>query len=117
MIRQHLLDCLMAASLRTKTKGIVVKQRLEDRLQKPSNHFLSHAISDSRNAEWAKLRLLGVFGNVGPSEGHGLKRAFLHVPHQGLQVLVKVSLKHLDAHLVDTRGAAIPSHRFPSCID
>ena len=50
MKRQQPLDRVMTAAAGPKPERAIVKQRLEDRLKKPSNHLLCDPISDSRDA-------------------------------------------------------------------
>ncbi len=61
---QDPLDCLMAVSSLDKSERGVVKLRFEDRCQKPTNHFLGHAIPNHGNSERPELRRSGTFGNV-----------------------------------------------------
>jgi hypothetical protein len=109
--RQHLLDRLMTTAARAEAERTVMKQRFEDRLQKPTYHFLSHAITNSRNAERSELLSLGIFGDPDSPQWLGLKVAFLQVTHQRVKVGVEVLFEHLHADLVDSRGASVSLHR------
>src|SRR6266542_6894265 len=57
------------------------------------------------NAEGAKLRL--IFTDEVASEREWPKRTLFQIPHQRPEIIGKVGLKHLDADLVDARGATV----------
>ena len=82
-----------------------MKQRFKDRVQKAANHLLSNTVSNRWNPQRAFTRL--ILGDVNSSESLRLKTTGFQVPHQSLNIVEKVSLEHLDAHLVDARCSAI----------
>ena len=88
-----------------------MKQGFEDRIQKPTHHFLSDSITNTGNTERSLLVGAGAFTNVDPTQREWSERAGFHLPHQRVQVFFAVGIKHVDAHLVDSRSASISSHR------
>ena len=90
-----------------------MKQRLKDRLKKPTYHFLSDSISDSRNAERSEFLSLGVFGNPHSSQWLGDEgTSRLQVTLECSQIGVEVFLEHRNADFVDSRGTSVPFDRF-----
>jgi hypothetical protein len=89
-----------------------MKRGFEDGSQKAANHLLGHSIPDGRNSEGTKLRI--ILGNEDPAKGFRLKRTLFEVLHQSLEIILKISLKHLNADLVNACGPAIALDRFKS---
>ena len=69
---QSRLDRHVAVPVMAETIRGGMKQRFKDRIQKATDHLLSHAISNGWNAERAELRL--IFRNEMTSKRVGLKR-------------------------------------------
>lgn len=84
-----------------------MKQRLKDRFEKPTYHFLSDTIFYSRNAERSHFGPLGIFGNPHSSQRLGHKGPSLELLLECCQIRIQVLLEHLDAHLVDSRRTAV----------
>ena len=88
-----------------------MKLGLENRRQEPSDDFLGDAIPNDRNAEWSKLCGTGAFGDQHAFEGVGTEGTALEIPHEGVEILLKLLLEQVDADAVDTGGTAIPLDR------
>ena len=82
-----------------------MEQGFKDGGQEAANHLLSHPIPNRWNTEGAKLRLL--LRNEDTSERVRMKGTGLEIPHQRTEVVGKVGFEHLEADLVDTRGATV----------
>lgn len=113
------LDGLMLIATRPEAKGKVRERGFKDRLKQRFNHRLSHPVSDGGNAQRTLLPF--PFGDVNTEQG--LRRVtppLFEVSHQSEQILLKVSLKHLDGDAINARrtsiafdgnkGLAHPSH-------
>lgn len=98
-------DSRVAVTIGPEAKGRVMEPRFEDGRQETANHLLSDPIANRRNAEGAKLLI--VLWNEDPAKGPGLEGARLKVLKQGLEIIGEVSFEHLDANLVDARGASV----------
>ena len=87
-----------------------MKPPLEERTQDEPKHFLSNPVADGGDPQRACL--VRTFGDVCDTpQGEGLEgTSRLQVAHQGEQVRFEVGLEHPDAHLVDPRRTAVPSH-------
>src|SRR5437879_4624346 len=92
---QNCLQCHVTITSRPETIGRVMKQRFKDRVQKAANHLLSNTVSNRWNPQRAFTGL--ILGDVNSSESLRLKTTCFQVPHQGLNIVEKVSLEHLDA--------------------
>jgi len=102
---ENRLQSHMAVASLTEAKGRRMEQGFKDRIQEATNYLLGNPIADSGNAEGAKLRL--IFRDEVASERVWLKRTLFQIPHQRPEIIGKVGLKHLDADLVDARGATV----------
>ena len=51
------------------------------------------------------------FGNVDSAQREGPELAGFQIPHQCRKVLFQIGIKHVDAHLIHTRGPSIPLDR------
>ncbi len=77
-----------------------MKQRFIDPRQKLSQHFLCNSVAHRWDTQWTRFTL--AFGNE-----HATQRFRLEcVPsfefmHRGVEVLIEMSLEHLDADLID----------------
>jgi hypothetical protein len=108
---QDALDRLVAVASGNETIGVLVELGFKDRGQKPTYHFLGHTVSNHRNAERSKLRLVGAFGDVDAAQGQRPVSSGLELSHECREVLLQVGSEHVDAHLVYARGPAFPLHR------
>ena len=88
-----------------------MKLGFKDRGQKSSNHFLCHTIPDHRYAERSQLLGPRAFGNIDSTQWPGPETSCFQVPHKRREVLLKVRLKHFDAHLVYPGGPSVPLDR------
>ena len=88
-----------------------MKLGFENRRQESSDDFLGDAIPNDRNAEWSKLCGTGAFGDKHSFERIRTVGAVLEIPHEGVEILLKLLLEQVDADAVDTWGTAIPLDR------
>ena len=88
-----------------------MKLGFENRRQEQSDDFLGDAIPNDRNAEWSKLCGTGAFGDKHAFERIRTVGAVLEIPHEGVEILIKLLLEQGDADAIDTRSTAIPLDR------
>ena len=100
----------MTVALLAKAKRRRMEQGFKDRVQEAANHLLGDPIADCWNAERARLRF--ILGNEDASKRVRLKRTRFEIPHQRPEIVGKVGFEHLDADLVDARGATVALDRF-----
>jgi len=86
-----------------------MEQGFKDGGQEAANHLLSDPISNRWNTEGAKLRL--IFRNEHTSQRVRVKGTGLEIPQQRLEIVGKVGFEHLEADLVDSRGATVALDR------
>ena len=87
-----------------------MEQGFKDGGQEAANHLLSDPISNRWNTEGAKLRL--IFWDEMASERVRMKRPGLEIPPQRPEIVGKVGFEHLEADLVDSRGATVALDSF-----
>ena len=104
-------DRLVAVASFNEPKRAIVKLGFKDRGEKPTYHFLRHAITNHRNAERSELLRTRAFRDVDATQRERPKTSGFQIPHQRREVFLAVSIKHVDAHLVHASGPAIPLHR------
>jgi hypothetical protein len=97
----------VAVAALDEAEGGGMEEGSKDRVQEPAEDFLSDAIFDHGNAEGTELSLLFILRNKDSAQRQGLKRAAFEFPHQSMEVVHEVSPVHLDANLIDPRGASI----------
>ena len=69
--RQNPLDGQMTTAVFAKSEGGIVKERVEKRLEKSAEHFLSDAIANDRNAQRSELFRTRVFGDKDTAQRTG----------------------------------------------
>ncbi len=84
-----------------------MEERSEDRVQEPTEDFLSDSVFDHGNAQGSELSLVSILRNIDPAQRQGLVRALFELPHQSMEVVHLVSSEHLDANLIDPCGASV----------
>src|SRR5437867_2710580 len=99
------LQSHMAVASGNKSERHGMEQGFEDRIQKATKHLLSDPITDCWNAEGTKLRF--ILRDEYSPKGERLKRTRFEISHQRAEVIGKVGFEHLNADLVDARGATI----------
>lgn len=100
------LNGLMLIATRPEPEGKVREDGFKNRLKQGFNHSLSDPVSDSGDAKRTQLPF--PFGDVNPKQRQGLVLPpMLEVSHQSEQILLKVSLKHLDGDTIDASRAPI----------
>ena len=104
-------DRLVAVASFDESERTIVKLGFEDRSQKPTYHFLRHAITNHRNAERSELLRTRAFRDVDATQRERPKTSGFQIPHQRREVFLSVGIKHFDAHLVYSGGPAIPPYR------
>src|SRR6266550_4009903 len=73
--RQGLTNCPVAIAALAEAVRRRVKQGFEDGVEEATNSFLSNAIPNGRNAQWAQLRF--VLGNESPAQGEWFEGTIL----------------------------------------
>jgi len=106
MSRADGLNRLVSVAKRTEAKRELREVRLEERFEKRTNHLLSHAVSDSGDAQRTKFAI--VFGDKDPTEGGGvIAFIVLEVEHQGGEIVVQVGLEGANTDFIHPGSAAI----------
>ena len=106
---QHGPDGLMSVPSRDVAKRVRVKPAFKKGSKEAAHHLLSDPVANGWNPKRTPLFFF-VLGNVSPAKREGFKRSFPLILLQGQEILLKVSRKHLDAHLVNARFATIAPH-------
>jgi len=97
----------VAVAALDKAEGGRMEERSEDRVQEPTEDFLGDSIFYPGNTERAKLSFVSILRNKDPAQRQGLIGAIFEFPHQSMEVIHEVSAIHLNANLIDPRGASI----------
>jgi hypothetical protein len=104
---QSMADRHVAVAALDKAEGSRMEERSEDRVQEPTEDFLSDSVFDHGDAQGSELSFISILRNIDPAQRQGLKGAIFEFPHQSMEVVHEVSLIHLDANLIDPCGASI----------
>lgn len=104
---QSMVNGHVAVAALDEAEGGRMEEGSEDRVQEPAEHFLGDSIFYPGNTERAKLSFVSILRNKDPAQRQGLERAIFEFPHQSMEVVHEVSAIHLDANLIDPRGASI----------
>jgi hypothetical protein len=104
---QSMVDGHVAVAALDEAEGGRMEAGSEDRVQEPTEDFLGNPVFNPGNAERSELSFVSILWNKDPAQGQGLKRAIFEFPHQSMEVVHEVSTIHLDANLIDPRGASI----------
>ena len=104
--RAESLNRLVSVTARTEAKRELREVRLEEGFEKRTNHLLSHAVSDRRDAHRTKFAI--PFGDEDPAErGGAIAFIVLEVEHQGGKIVVQVGFKSANTDFVHPGNAAI----------
>jgi leucyl-tRNA synthetase len=104
---QSMVDGHVAVAAQDEAEGGRMEEGSEDGVQEPTEDFLGDSVFDPGNTERAKLSFVSILRNKDPAQRQGLKGAIFEFPHQSMEVVHEVSAVHLDANLIDPRGASI----------
>ena len=104
---QGMANSHVAVAALDKAEGSGMEERSEDRVQEPTEDFLSDSVFDHGDAQGSELSLVFILRNKDSAQRQGLKRALFEFPHQSMEVIHEVSVVHLDANLIDPCGASV----------
>ena len=104
---QSMVDSHVAVAALDEAEGGRMEEGTEDRVQEPTEDLLADSVFYPGNTERAKLSFVSILGDKDPAQRQGLKRAIFEFPHQSMEVVHEVSAIHLNANLIDPRGASI----------
>ena len=104
---QSMADRHVAVAALDKAEGSRMEERSEDRVQEPTEDFLSDSVFDHGDAQGSELSFVSILRNIDPAQRQGLARAIFELPHRSMEVVHEVSSVHLDANLIDPCGASI----------
>jgi hypothetical protein len=68
-----------------------MEERSEDRVQEPTEDFLSDSVFDHGDAQGSELSVVSILRNIDPAQRRGLVRALFELPHQSVEVVHLVS--------------------------
>lgn len=104
---QRMVNGHVAVAALDKAEGSRMEEWSEDRVQEPTEDFLSDSVFDHGDAQGSELSVVSILRNIDPAQRQGLVRAVFELPHQSMEVVHEVGIKHLDANLIDPCGASI----------
>jgi hypothetical protein len=104
---QSMVNGHVAVAALDKAEGSRMEERSENRVQEPTEDFLGDSVFDHGDAQGSELSFVSILRNIDPAQRQGLVRAIFELPHQSMEVVHAVGIKHLDANLVDPCGASV----------